>query len=172
MLLNFLDYHTKKGIEIRGELLMKKETFENNWSDKFANVRNMIAGTANAKESLPDRWNDIDFICYEVINPHLKPSKQFKLIEKLNISPVIYKNMKKVNKKSLSNYLLDWRENYDYDIDGIIVADDKKYPRTSKNPKHAFAFKTVLDDQIVESKVVNVIWSSEDGFKPKVKFNL
>ena len=63
------------------------------------------------------------------------------------------------------------RENYDYDIDGIIVADDKKYPRTSKNPKHAFAFKTVLDDQIVESKVVNVIWSpSKDGYlKPKVQ---
>ena len=49
----------------------------------------MIAGTANAKESLPDRWND-DFICYEVITPHLKPMKQFKLIEKLNI-PIIYK---------------------------------------------------------------------------------
>ena len=45
------------------------------------------------------------------------------------------------------------------DIDVIIVADYKKYPRTSKNPKHAFAFKTVLDDQIVESKVVDVIWS-------------
>ena len=67
--------------------------------------------------------------------------------------------------------MIDWRENYDYDIDGIIVADDKKYPRTSKNPKHAFAFKTVLDDQIVESKVVNVIWSpSKDGYlKPKVQ---
>ena len=169
--IEFLGLPTQKGIEIRGELLMKKETFENNWSDKFANVRNMIAGTANAKESLPERWKDIDFICYEVITPHLKPSKQFKLIEKLNISPVIYKNMKKVNKKSLSNYLLDWRENYDYDIDGIIVSDDKKYPRTSKNPKHAFAFKTVLDDQIVESKVVNVIWSpSKDGYlKPKVQ---
>ena len=69
------------------------------------------------------------------------------------------------------NILIDWRENYDYDIDGIIVADDKKYPRTSKNPKHAFAFKTVLDDQIVESKVVDVIWSpSKDGYlKPKVQ---
>ena len=39
---------------------MKKDVFEKNWSDKFANVRNMIAGTANAKESFPERWNDID----------------------------------------------------------------------------------------------------------------
>ena len=39
---------------------MKKTTFEENWSEKFANVRNMIAGTANAKESFPDRWKDIE----------------------------------------------------------------------------------------------------------------
>ena len=169
--IEFLGLPTQKGIEIRGELLMKKDVFENNWSDRFANVRNMIAGTANAKESFPERWTDIDFVCYEVITPHLTPSQQFALIKKLNIISVIHKKMKKINKKILSKYLIDWRENYDYDIDGIIVADDKKYPRTSKNPKHAFAFKTVLDDQIVESKVVDVIWSpSKDGYlKPKVQ---
>ena len=169
--IEYLGLPIDKGIEIRGELLMKKTTFENNWSEQFANVRNMIAGTCNAKESLPDRWNDIDFVCYEIVTPHLKPSEQFKLIKKLNIISVINKKQKKINKSELSKYLIDWRENYDYDIDGIIVADDRKYPRTSKNPKHAFAFKTVLDDQIVESKVVNVIWSpSKDGYlKPKVQ---
>ena len=169
--IEYLGLPTKKGIEIRGELLMKKDVFEDNWSEKFANVRNMIAGTANAKESLPDRWTDIDFVCYEIITPHLTPGQQFALIKKLNIISVIHKKMKKINKKILSKYLIDWRESYDYDIDGIIVADDKKYPRTSKNPKHAFAFKTVLDDQIVESKVVDVIWSpSKDGYlKPKVQ---
>ena len=67
--------------------------------------------------------------------------------------------------------ILDTRRNESsYDIDGIIVADNHTYPRTSKNPKHAFAFKMVLGDQVVESKVVNVIWSpSKDGYlKPKV----
>ena len=169
--IEFLGLPTEKGIEIRGELLMKKDIFETNWGDKFANVRNMIAGTANAKESLPERWNDIDFVCYEVVTPQLTPSEQFKLIKKHNIISVIQKPMKKINKTVLSKYLIDWRENYEYDIDGIIVADDKTYPRTSKNPKHAFAFKTVLADQIVESKVVDVIWSpSKDGYlKPKVQ---
>jgi DNA ligase (NAD+) len=169
--IEYLGLPTQKGIEIRGELLMKKDVFETNWSDRFANVRNMIAGTANAKESFPERWNDIDFVCYEVVTPHLTPSKQFALIKNLNIISVIHKKMTKIDKTVLSKYLIDWRENYDYDIDGIIVADNKKYPRTSKNPKHAFAFKTVLDDQIVESKVVDVIWSpSKDGYlKPKVQ---
>ena len=103
--IEFLGLPTQKGIEIRGELLMKKDVFENNWSDRFANVRNMIAGTANAKESFPERWTDIDFVCYEVITPHLTPSQQFALIKKQNIISVIHKKMKKINKKILSKYL-------------------------------------------------------------------
>lgn len=167
----YLNLPIKKGIEIRGELLMKKEVFEKNWSDKFANVRNMIAGTANAKESFPERWNDIDFVAYEVITPELTPSQQFQFLKKHNTITVINKRFKKFSKNTLSRYLVDWRENYEYDIDGIIVADNHTYPRTSKNPKHAFAFKMVLGDQVVESKVVNVIWSpSKDGYlKPKVQ---
>ena len=45
---------------------MRKQVFNMNWSDRFKNVRNMIAGTANAKESFPERWADIDFVAYEV----------------------------------------------------------------------------------------------------------
>ena len=42
-----------------------------------------------------------------------------------------------LNNSVLSKLLIDWRENYDYDIDGIIVTDNHRYPRTSKNPKMA-----------------------------------
>ena len=62
--------------------------------------------------------------------------------------------MKKVNKKSLSKYLLDWRENYDYDIDGIIVTNNKLHKRNVKdNPKYAFAFKDILEDQLKKDKI-------------------
>ena len=38
------------------------------------------AGTANAKEGFPERWKDIDFVAYEVINPILKCSDQMKFL--------------------------------------------------------------------------------------------
>ena len=84
---------------------------------------------------------------------------------------VINKKKTEISNESLSKYLTKWRENYDYDIDGVIVVDDHEYPRTSKNPKHAFAFKMVLSDQIVESKVVDVIWTpSKTGYlKPRIQ---
>ena len=71
----------------------------------------------------------------------------------------------------MSELLVDWRENYEYVIDGIIVANDEIYKRTEKNPDHAFAFKMVLSDQIAEAKVLNVLWSaSKDGFlKPRIQ---
>lgn len=66
---------------------------------------------------------------------------------------------------------MKWRDNYEYEIDGIIVTHDEIFPRQSKNPEHAFAFKMVLSDQIVEAIVIDVLWSpSKDGYlKPRVK---
>lgn len=173
--IQYLNLPSEKNITIRGELIMTKNKFQKNWSDKFGNARNMIAGTANAKESFPERWADIDFIAYEVIQPELIPSKQFKFLKQTKImgsgGTVINKKVKEISNEILSKYLTKWRENYQYDIDGVIVVDDHQYPRTSKNPKHAFAFKMVLSDQVVESKVVDVIWSpSKTGYlKPRIQ---
>ena len=169
--IEYLDLPTKKGITIRGELLMKKDTFKKNWGDKFVNVRNMIAGTANAKTSLSERWLDIDFVAYEVIQPELVPSKQFKFLENVMKNVVIHKKKSSISNEELSKYLIRWRDDYEYDIDGVIVVDNHQYPRTSKNPKHAFAFKMVLSDQMVESKVVDVIWTpSKSGYlKPRIQ---
>jgi NAD-dependent DNA ligase len=51
------------------------------------------------------------------------------------------------------------------------VCDDNIHPRGSGNPRHAFAFKMVLSDQVAEAKVVDVIWTaSKDGYlKPRVR---
>jgi len=66
---------------------------------------------------------------------------------------------------------MDWRTNYKYEIDGVIVADDHVHSRKSGNPEHAFAFKMVISDQIAEAKVVDVIWTpSKAGYlKPRVR---
>ena len=104
--IKYLNLPDKPNLEIRGELLMRKQIFDMNWSDRFKNVRNMIAGTANAKESFPERWSDIDFVAYEIVSPELKPSEQFKLLKALNCVTVINKGLKKINKDNLSKYLL------------------------------------------------------------------
>jgi len=77
-----------------------------------------------------------------------------------------------ITNEGLSDILVDWRKNYAYEIDGVIVANDDIYSRESGNPDHSFAFKMVLSDQMAEVKVLDVLWSpSKDGYlKPRVQF--
>ena len=162
-------------ITIRGELIMKKTTFVEKYSNTFANARNMVAGLVNQKKIDVEKMKDVDFVAYEVITPELKPSEQMSYMnnkqEETKLITVINETVMELTNEYLSTLLVEWRENYEYTIDGVIVVDDKIYARTKKNPEHGFAFKMVLSDQVAEVKVVDVIWTpSKDGYlKPRLQ---
>ena len=159
-----------KDIVIRGEFIIPKSIFESKYKTKFANPRNMVSGIVNQK-TLNESVKDIHFVSYEVIRPILKPSEQMEFLVTQDVETVLHKNVAKLSNELLSETLVQWRQTYVYEIDGVIVTDDKKYSRKSGNPEHAFAFKMVLSDQIAEAKVVDVIWTpSKDGYlKPRVQ---
>ncbi len=161
-----------ENITIRGELLLRKDVFQEKYSNNYKNVRNMIGGVMTTKKIEQKKWSDIDFVGYEVINPVLKPSAQMAWLSVNNVITVTNKKVRSINNDGLSKLLLETREQDPYDIDGIIVVNDKIYERTNRKcPKHAFAFKMVLSDQIMESQVVNVHWQiSKDGYiVPKIE---
>jgi NAD-dependent DNA ligase len=103
--------------------------------------------------------------------PSLSPSEQMKQLTSLKHETVRNEVHASLTNEFLSATLLDWRKDYEYEIDGVIVANDAVYPRTSGNPEHAFAFKMVISDQVAEVKVLDVLWSpSKDGYlKPRVR---
>jgi NAD-dependent DNA ligase len=155
---------------VRGEFIMSKQVFQTKYANKFANIRNMVAGIINSK-TIIDAVKDLDFVAYEVIKPVLNPSEQLEFIKQLGLKPVLSLNTNKLSNESLSSLLVDWRSSYQYEIDGVIVTNDAIATRTKGNPEHAFAFKMVLSDQIAEAIVTDVIWTpSKDGYlKPRVQ---
>jgi NAD-dependent DNA ligase len=159
-----------KGIVIRGEFIIPKLIFETKYKAKFANPRNMVSGIVNHK-TISAAVSDLHFVAYEVIKPDRKPSEQFAFLSTLDVEVVLHKFESTLTNDLLSQTLIDWRQNYSYEIDGVIVVDDAKYDRKIGNPDYAFAFKMVLSDQIAEAKVVDVIWTpSKDGYlKPRVQ---
>jgi NAD-dependent DNA ligase len=169
-LIPFLRLPKTKGVVIRGEFIIPKQVFEQKYKTTFANPRNMVAGIVNHKH-ISDSVVDLHFVAYEVIIPELKPSAQMEYLGTINVEHVLFQLTDKLTNEMLSNLLVEWRKNYMYEIDGVIVTDDKIYPRKSGNPEHAFAFKMVLSDQIAEAKVVDVLWTpSKDGYlKPRVQ---
>jgi DNA ligase (NAD+) len=175
----YLNLPTQKNITLRGELMIKEETFKLKYKGQFSNSRNFIAGIVNRKRLTQvekDILKDIDFVGYEVIMPpNLKPSEQYNKLVELNTITV--KNIQDIDFTLLSNEylskkLIEFRTTYEYSIDGIICIDNNLHDRKSKNPEHAFAFKMVLTDQVIEAKVLDVLWAvSKDGLlKPRVQF--
>jgi DNA ligase (NAD+) len=159
-------------LALRGEFIMSKQVFQSKYANKFANIRNMVAGIINSK-TIIDAVLDLEFVAYEVIKPVIKPSEQLEFIKSLGIRSVlsILIQSNKLTNEALSSLLVDWRSNYQYEIDGVIVTNDAIAPRCKGNPEHAFAFKMVLSDQVAEAIVTDVIWTpSKDGYlKPRVQ---
>jgi NAD-dependent DNA ligase len=159
-----------KGTAIRGEFIIMKSVFQEKYKDEFANARNMVSGMINKKE-LDRKIRDLHFVTYEIIAPKMIPSEQLLFSKQLGLKVVQNISVDILSNEYLSALLIDWRTNYEYEIDGVIVTDNQIYERTEGNPEHAFAFKMVLSDQVAEAKVVDVIWNpSKDGYlKPRVR---
>ena len=172
----YLNLPSTENITLRGEFIIKKTVFTKKYSNEFANPRNFVAGVINQKTPDPMKCKDLDFVIYEVLKPDIKPSLQMEYLFSLkmkcpNTNIVKHYATQKLSNQLLSELLIKWRAEYEYEIDGVICINNKIYPRQTGNPAHAFAFKMVLSDQIAEAKVVDVLWTpSKDGYlKPRVK---
>lgn len=162
-------------IAIRGEIIINKNNFKK-IDKQFKNARNAVAGLVNAKHFSVNVAKLTEFIGYAILNPKLTAQDQMIYLGKYQFPSVSYKiiNFSELTNDTLSKKLLDSRNNSKYEIDGLVVVDSNKiHDLTQDNPEYAFAFKTILTDQIVETTVIDVIWQpSKYGYlKPKIKIN-
>jgi NAD-dependent DNA ligase len=157
----------KNLIAMRGELLIKKDIYSKNWSNKFKNERSTVSGLVNSIHFNPKLAKNIDLVLYEIVDPIFKINEQFTILKNLNFNVV---NNITINEKLNINYLselLDNRRNNSlYQIDGIIITSTIKYIRNnSGNPDYAFAYKDIIEDQIAITTVESVEWNiSKDGY--------
>ncbi len=170
-MIQFLRLPNEHGLVIRGEFIIPKQRFQEKYSSEFSNPRNFVAGVVNQKTIRPEKIRDLDFVAYELIKPEMNPYDQMMAMSEMSMEVVMFLKEDKVSNELLSELLVSWRQDYKYEIDGVICTDNQIYPRKRGNPEHAFAFKMVLSDQIAEVKVVDVLWTaSKDGYlKPRVQ---
>ena len=158
-------------VEIRGELIITKKDFLK-IKDTMANARNAVAGLVNAKHFSTIVAKITRFVSYSIIKPRYKYSDQMQYIKDYGLQVVHNKTCKDISNDILSNLLINRRKDSVFDVDGIVVLDNSKiYTHTNINPKHGFAFKQVMTDQIAEVTVLDVLWTpSKDGYlKPRIK---
>jgi NAD-dependent DNA ligase len=169
----YLNLPNYPDITVRGEILIEKTIFAEKYADKFANPRNFVSGILNAKTIDPNVVKDLTFVAYELIEPLRSPYEQLQMLEKIGFNVVkhIYTKLPTNPFNNLKKILIDWKQSYKFEIDGVIITQDRIVERVSSNPKHAWAFKIITDDQIATTVVEEVIWSpSKDGYlKPKIR---
>jgi NAD-dependent DNA ligase len=164
----------KENVAVRGELIISRQ----NWSaiaDKGANARNVVAGAMHAKHPDPDIAKRIDFVAYELLHPKMPFGEGLTYLERAGFNVVWHDDVDDDNLtvENLSKILVREREDAEYEIDGIVLMHDDVHKQPSgKNPKYAFAFKSILTQEEAEVTVSGVEWRiSKDGaIKPTVVF--
>lgn len=147
----------KQALQVRGEVVMPLAKFNAVWAEHFANPRNMVSGITN-RNSLHDALAHCKVYMYELVKPRMKPSAGLAKMKSLGFKVVPYKTFDSLDSVKLGK-LLDARKGAaQYEMDGLVVAQDIKTPAASGNPTHTVAFKNDAQDDSAVTTVVEVQW--------------
>lgn len=155
---------------IRGELIVSKS----DKLDSYTNARSM-ATAIMGKKNPGEEAKLIKFVCYNLHSYEGKFLKvniegQLKVLTRLGFDVVKHKKIdniivpEKMEDSTLSKMLMEYRLETEYDIDGIIITENKIHSmNTSGNPDYAFAFKSNGMGEVTTVK--NVDWNiSKHGY--------
>lgn len=132
---------------VRVEFTMTKQTFDRHFNSDnggdYDTARNGAGGLLNRNQPT-QAISRIKCIAHEIMrgpNARVAPSRQFAYLKQLGFDVVPHKVYPKLTEKILGNLLALRKSRAKREIDGIVVAQDRKYTVVGKYPTHAFAFK-------------------------------
>lgn len=149
---DFLNEIPKTGVvEVRCEAIMLQATFDDKYSHKYANSRNMIAGMLGRDDLSIEDANDIDLIPLRVLHNGVDAE--------IELGTYMYKliGLGEESYIKMFEHFIDFRSKYEYQLDGVVIS----YPKNLReemgegetNPKWSIAIKFVPDakDTTIES---------------------
>jgi len=160
-----------KKFMIRGELILKKDLFQQKWCEKYSNARNMVSGLVNSKK-VPDGIEDICFIAYEWITPsvlQIPVNEQLHKLQKNGWYTVHhFKLPEQWDFNELPIILSRERENSPWAVDGLVVNIPFPFKRnTDGNPSYSVALKDNSILNQVDTTVVDIEWNISKSRKIK-----
>lgn len=172
---------------IRGEIIIPVANFpiiqklvKTRNNKQYKNPRNCVSGLMNASSNIPELYQHIHFIAYEIVGSTLSKIDQLKLLKNLGFSVVKHSlhPFSILNDTSLEALLKDAKSNSIYELDGLVVEVNSAEKRAlisptknTLNPAHTVKFKIADDTNVAIVPVVDVeINISKHGYlKPRVE---
>ena len=166
---------------VRGELIISKDNFKK--CSGFTTARSMVNGLINKKKT--GDVKGLELVSFEFLKyrkeTNMSVGEQFDIMEQLGFNTCLNKKYNinelldfgkdnTIESSNILKVLLDFRLNYGYDIDGIIITDDKRYPKTQvNNPVYSFAFKSNGVGKITDVKKVEWNVSKHGYLIPRIQ---
>ncbi len=154
----------RKLFVVRMEAAMKDADFSKHYAkDKegkgYENARNLVAGVINTLNKRHAALAHIHTICYEIIEPRMKPSLALDKLKEYHFNVVPYKLMASLDEQVLTKLLISRKKSSPVSLDGLVIEQDKKTERPKLgNPDYQVAFKIEVEGDVVEAVVTGVLW--------------
>ncbi|MFH1531542.1 MAG: hypothetical protein ABIK09_12510 [Pseudomonadota bacterium] len=136
------------GLEVRGEVYMRRSVFEAKYADQFANPRNLTAGTLKQKESSRNQILDLAFFAYDARGLDVaSEAEKYERLAALGFAPPEPRQVVTASAVAAAfEALLADRAAWDFDVDGVVVkvmdvALHEVLGATAHHPRNAIAFK-------------------------------
>lgn len=144
-------------IEIRGELILKFDDFEELCkTGSYSNPRNAVAGLMNRKEFKIEDISKVSFVAYTVLGPCYDKEFQFELLNSFGFETawnIILDYDKNTIVEELFNYA---NQQFEYETDGLVISSPTYCNEDEYRPKAQVAFKT--NTQTFQTRVIDVIF--------------
>ena len=164
---------------IRGELILKKSQFlelttryKEEMGKIYKNARNMVAGKVNSIDTDPLFSEYGHLVCYYIDNFNGIEAEMFKKLQELGIETAQnwLLNGQNFTEEALTNLILALKQQYDYEIDGIILTQNvvqtgyEGFEANGLNPKKSRKYKVGAKDLPAETTVKNIIWQISKSY--------
>lgn len=155
---------------LRGEVLVKKQTFLNKYAERFTNPRSFVSGVlnrdyeANSKEFM-EMLNDLSIVIYDYrrFEDGEWIDHEWTELPFTNVLPTEYHLNNISNKEdfeSIYKIFANYRNICEYALDGIVIkpqVDYRENNTTAHRPKDCVAIKFI--PMLEETEVLNITWN-------------
>ena len=173
-------------VPVRGENIISKHNFDvhvqpnfkRSDGSEYKNPRNAVSGMMNSESNDQRVYQYIDYVAYQRLDRD-DMDKEDQLLELEDMGFIVPWYAIKLASECTEDYLKEvidnLRETYPYEIDGVVVEVDsaeirKRLDPFALNPGYAMKYKTLSNDNYVETEVVEVEYnvSKTRYAKPRV----
>ena len=141
-------------VDVRGELVILKDDFAK--MSGFANPRNAVAGLMGRKDWTAEDIKNVSFIAYTILGDGFTKSGQFKTLKLWGFKTAWNTEIERPYSKIVDELFELASQEFDYETDGLVLADSEYVNEDKYRPDACKAFK--INQLVATTKLLDIVF--------------